>query len=198
MVLTGARSWNRTLLLCFLTVFPNVCINDTDSWENMLCWLTASLLTCRASAFKKEYRRSFLQYQWRRLDKTLIKTLRSHPRLLSASLPQICWCQIPWQLKRGRYWCNPQAAAELCLPASPRRSPSPKQTSLPCQDITPPPFFYPVAAATLISLSARKPVLLIYLSYLSIYFPHQKTCAVSLATARFINICSHHAQQYSA
>lgn len=99
----GAPSWNIgsghhscVFSPCSLMV---ACIYDTDSSENMLCWLTASLLTCRASALKKEHRWSFLWHQCRRLDKTLIKTSRSHPRLLSASLPQICWCQILWQLK---------------------------------------------------------------------------------------------------
>lgn len=130
----------------------------------------------------KEHRRSFSRHQWRRLDKTLIKTRRrgsrSHPRLLGASLPQICWCQILWQLWGDRHWCDPQAATKLCLPAAPERgpSPSPKQTSLPCQDVPPPPhhhhlFFHPWVPAILISLqqasvSARKPAPFIYFIHL--------------------------------
>lgn len=79
LVLRGAPSWNTRsgdhfCVGFFSTMFPNG-IYGTDSLENMLCWLTASLLTCRVSALKKEHRRSFSQHQWRRLDKTLIKNL---------------------------------------------------------------------------------------------------------------------------
>lgn len=148
------------------------CFNGTNSSENMLWWLTVSLLTCRASALKMEHSRSFLQSQWHRLDKTLIKTLRSHPRLLSASLPQICWCQIPWQLKGGCHWCNPQAAVELCLPASPKQGPSPKQTFLPCHGQS-------STLLWLISLSARKPAPIIYFIQLFIFFPPETSCCFS-------------------
>lgn len=84
LVLRGAPSWNTrleiTFVLLFFFFFPPcslmvACIYGIDSLENMLCWLTASLLTCSVSALKKEHRRSFSQHQWRRLDKTLIKNL---------------------------------------------------------------------------------------------------------------------------
>lgn len=164
----------------------------------MHCWLTASLRTCRASALKKEHRRSFSRHQWRRLDKTLIKTSRSHPCLLRAFLPQICWCQILWQLKGAAIdVIHKLQQSCVCLPC-PNGVHHQNKLLFPARTCsTPFLFFYPVVAATLISLSARKPAPLIYFIYLFIISPTIPR-AVSLTTARFISICFCHAQCHAA
>lgn len=176
-------------------MFPKGCVYRRHRFFKKHA-LTASLLTCRASALKKEHRRSFSLHQWCRLDKRLIKTSRSHPRLLSASLPQICWCQILWQLKGAAIDIIRKPRQSCVCLHRPNGVCHQNKLLFPARTCSLPLFFQTVMAATLISLSARKPAPLIYFIYL--YFPPKKPRAVSLATARFINICSRCAQRHSA